>query len=345
MRTHLLPALLLALFALPGTAEPLDPLMGDWQGTLTTAAGDKPIFAQVICWGREGYQANLLETLEQRVESLAVLRGPGDGQTVTFGTQAKIADGVFTGKLEGAQAGAFTLKHVVRLSPTLGEEPPADAEVLFGGAGFDQWRGDGRRAWIINLAQLVGGANRAAYLRCRLSVPAAVAAVLEVGSDDGVKAWLNGTLVHANPAFRPLNEWEDEVDIDLQAGENVLLLKVIQGQGDWSACARVRGRDGKDLGGLKVDPAPVLADGVDPAELYGESRGTILGWELAGPFMQEGKDAAAIAEQAFPPEQAGDTTTQWKVINDHPKPAPTWKLVDDAMEVTPGAGFMHSRQS
>lgn len=82
--------------------------------------------------------------------------------------------------------------------------------------------------------------------------PRKQAAVLEVGSDDGVKAWLGGKLVHANNASRGLKPGEDKVAATFQAGENQLLLKINNGSTDWGACARVTAPDGKPIPGLKI---------------------------------------------------------------------------------------------
>jgi len=104
----------------------------------------------------------------------------------------------------------------------------------------------------VNLAQLLGGENRAAYLRTTVVSPQEQEAVLELGSDDGIKAWLGGTLVHVNNASRSLRLDEDQVKVTLKAGENTLLLKVTNGSTDWGASARLVGLDGKPIVGLKV---------------------------------------------------------------------------------------------
>ena len=53
--------------------------------------------------------------------------------------------------------------------------------------------------WDINLAEALGGGdNVVGYVRSRIWSPAAQEARLEMGSDDGIKAWLDGVVVHAN---------------------------------------------------------------------------------------------------------------------------------------------------
>jgi hypothetical protein len=68
-----------------------------------------------------------------------------------------------------------------------------------------------------------------------------------------VKVWLNGKLVHANNAARALKQADDKVKIDLKQGSNALLMKITQGGGDWSACARLVGADGKKITDVQVN--------------------------------------------------------------------------------------------
>ncbi|MFO1012127.1 MAG: HEAT repeat domain-containing protein, partial [Planctomycetota bacterium] len=64
-------------------------------------------------------------------------------------------------------------------------------------------------------------------------------AELQVGSDDMVRVWLNGVLVHENEAYRAWTEDEDKVAIDLEAGDNALLVRVDNGGGGWAFDVKV----------------------------------------------------------------------------------------------------------
>ena len=116
-------------------------------------------------------------------------------------------------------------------------------------------RGDAARPEHLDLSKVVGGGNRAVYLRVKIGVPAATTARLELGSDDGIKAWLNGSVVHANNASRGYRTANDQAEVSLDEGWNTLLLKITQGGGGWGAGCRVRALDGGLLDGLefKVD--------------------------------------------------------------------------------------------
>jgi HEAT repeat protein len=139
-------------------------------------------------------------------------------------------------------------------------EPDKDGSALFNIA-FPPEKGDGNAEWrpvtaplngIIDLQKLMSGDNRVAYLRTILTSEQEQQAVLELGSDDGVKVWVNGKLAHSNNASRPCSPGEDKASVTLKQGENVLLLKITQGGGGWAAVARLRDAAGKPLSNVII---------------------------------------------------------------------------------------------
>lgn len=54
-----------------------------------------------------------------------------------------------------------------------------------------------------------------------------------VGSDDGVKVWLNGKVVHTNDVHRGTTGIQDLFRVDLRTGSNLLLVKVTDRFGHW----------------------------------------------------------------------------------------------------------------
>jgi hypothetical protein len=109
-----------------------------------------------------------------------------------------------------------------------------------------------------NYADLLGlfpnGLNCVAYLKAQIISSAATDATLLLGSDDGVKAWLNGKVVHSNNARRKHVPDQDKAPIHLNSGTNDLLLKISQGNQGWMASARIVGADGSPVPGLRVEP-------------------------------------------------------------------------------------------
>jgi len=134
--------------------ERCDPFMGDWRGLWKLADGSEsgPMGAQVIALGESKYKANLLAEFDSRRPPILVLEGQRKGRVVHFtGRQiasdtsgelevrAIIEKGKLRGAIKGDMVGGFGMEKVIRLSPTLGVEPPSGATVLFDGRGFSEW--------------------------------------------------------------------------------------------------------------------------------------------------------------------------------------------------------------
>jgi CubicO group peptidase (beta-lactamase class C family) len=69
-------------------------------------------------------------------------------------------------------------------------------------------------------------------------------ALLGVGSDDGVKVWHNGKLVHKNWIARAIQPDNDIVEIPLVKGKNEILVEVQDGEGGWGFTARFLDKKG-----------------------------------------------------------------------------------------------------
>jgi len=144
-----------------------------------------------------------------------------------------------------SQSGARTALAV--FDAPLGPEKPA---------GKVEWRAL-RDAGMVALSALFPGQEGCvAYLKCRVAAPRELNALLLVGSDDGIKAWLNGTLVHANNVDRGWVADQDAASVKLVQGTNEFMFKVTQGGGGWGASARLVGTDGSPIPGLQVVPIP-----------------------------------------------------------------------------------------
>ncbi len=104
--------------------------------------------------------------------------------------------------------------------------------------------------WQVDLQYALGGEHCVAYLRTYLRLPGRAKVRFEIGSDDGVKVWVGGKEVHANNASRPVQDGEDSVTVELEAGWTPVLLKLAQGRGGWGASLRVRTPGGKRVEGL-----------------------------------------------------------------------------------------------
>lgn len=119
-----------------------------------------------------------------------------------------------------------------------------------------EWKAltQGVGSWEINLAAMFGSQDHcAAYLKTRVWSAAAQEARLELGSDDAIKAWVNGKLAQETYTHRGVAPRQDLAKIRLQEGWNDVLLKVVNHAGGWVFCCRVRQPDGSPLEGLKVE--------------------------------------------------------------------------------------------
>jgi hypothetical protein len=77
------------------------------------------------------------------------------------------------------------------------------------------------------------------YLRTEIVSDRQKPARLEIYSDDGIKAWLNGKQIHAMNVARGIPERPDTVDIVLNEGVNHLMLKVTDDILSWGAIVRL----------------------------------------------------------------------------------------------------------
>ena len=75
--------------------------------------------------------------------------------------------------------------------------------------------------------------NVVAYAVIAVKSAVARTALLSAGSDDGLKAWVNGKLILSDNAVRGAAPGEDEAPVALHAGWNHVLLKITQGGGGW----------------------------------------------------------------------------------------------------------------
>ena len=95
---------------------------------------------------------------------------------------------------------------------------------------------------IVDLVEIYGKKEFVvAYAWAEIEMQEAKSVLLGIGSDDGVKVWLNGELVHENWIGRAVNKDDDLVPVTFQKGENQLLLKVQNMSQTWGFACRMLG--------------------------------------------------------------------------------------------------------
>jgi CubicO group peptidase (beta-lactamase class C family) len=128
-----------------------------------------------------------------------------------------------------------------------------------------------------------------AYALAEIKADAPTSVMLAVGSDDGIKIWHNGTLVHDNWIPRGVNKDEDLVPLKLVKGSNQIMVKVQDMQGGWGFVARIL--DKKALAGQLstaatdggIDKINLLINGGADVNAVGDSGITpIIAAKIAG---------------------------------------------------------------
>ena len=76
--------------------------------------------------------------------------------------------------------------------------------------------------------------NHVAYGFLTLESPREQQTTMLIGSNDAVKVWLNGELVHYNFVNRASSNYQDMAPVTLKTGENILLVAVYNAGGRWS---------------------------------------------------------------------------------------------------------------
>jgi type 1 glutamine amidotransferase len=217
-----------------GARGPVDPIMGEYEGTYTPGKGlAAKASAKVVAEGDGRYLA-ALEAGAMKAE----LKGKISGREVKLDRPSE-GDCV----VGWSVAGPYTKEGIAAEDLLDAVFPPEEPNG--GGVQWKPVQPAPDKPGVIDLLKAVGGENRVAYLRAVVKSPAAQEAELSLGSDDGVKVWLNGALVHANNAMRGYAPDQDRVNVKLAKGGNVLLVKVSQGGGDWAAGAALKPSGGR----------------------------------------------------------------------------------------------------
>ena len=105
---------------------------------------------------------------------------------------------------------------------------------------------------FIDILKVSKDAPGVAYAFCWLRADKKQDMLLNIRSNDGVKAWLNHKLVHDHHVGRSIESEEDHVKVTLRKGNNPLLVKVDQRGGDWGLVLSVTKKDGTPATGIKA---------------------------------------------------------------------------------------------
>ncbi len=202
------------------------------------------------------FPTNELAVRPVEVVSLRVLDKKGNVASQTFPIQRDLAPGpkiggpwlwviVPTGNRGGADAAISGIDYLKQASKGKVNEKQIATKGAIAGetVGNKTWT----RGWLAStgknniqkmLAKIGLGSgdinNHVAYGSIILTSPRKQRTTMFAGSDDAVKVWLNGRLVHKNSVNRSSINYQDYFPVTLKKGKNVLLVVVYEKTGEWS---------------------------------------------------------------------------------------------------------------
>jgi CubicO group peptidase (beta-lactamase class C family) len=152
---------------------------------------------------------------------------------VKFGTGGSTPD-------ESQQRAAFDKDELTSV-PLKGGKLPASVKI--GNVAYS-FKPASSQDGIIDFAAVLGNSDYSiAYALAEIKMEAPMKVIMGVGSDDDIKIFLNGSLVHSNWTARATTPDDDIVVLDLKKGSNQVLVKVQNITANWSFAMRKIGND------------------------------------------------------------------------------------------------------
>ncbi len=163
---------------------------------------------------------------------------------------------------------------------------------------------DGGRLWLRDrdlqdgiVNSLTCGDGSALYLARTIRIQEPILLNIGLGSDDGIKVWLNGTLVHSNNAARVLSPEADTLTLPLLDKDNFLVVKIYNVSGGCGFYFNIRDDGAKNLwrGVEKSYPQACLRmaqdlGGTDPSEWIASADPTELSAAMVSKRLQGMKE-------------------------------------------------------
>jgi hypothetical protein len=140
---------------------------------------------------------------------------------------------------EEVQREAFQRDFLAEYGGESGVQPEPDAAQKIDGNEYTWKIVRSRAEELVDLVDVYGKKEYViAYAWAEIEVPEDTVALFGIGSDDAVKVWVNGELVHENWVGRAVAQDDDIIGVDLKAGKNSILLKVQNFAMDWGFMCR-----------------------------------------------------------------------------------------------------------
>jgi hypothetical protein len=167
-----------------------------------------------------------------------------------------------------------------------------------GAQGRIRWRLHHTDKDLIDLARFFNYREPAsAYAVCWVYTERHRPVVLSVGSDDGIKVWINRKLVLDHPIARQALPGQDLVNTDLAAGWNELLLKIDNISAEWGFYCELRDpANSQPLRDVRFQRAAPPGGAAEPRA---DSKLFLHDWQLLGPFASQADGHG----KEYPPEK------------------------------------------
>jgi hypothetical protein len=175
-------------------------------------------------------------------------------------------------------------------------------------SGGQTWFSDHTPNSVMELTTAFGGLTQcAAYAAVYVYSPTAQTANFWMGSDDGIKAWLNGQVIWTNNVDRAYGTDQDRTTASLRQGWNLLLVKISQNNGAWRFSVRICDASGNLLPGIEysTSQASNLSKQIQAAPRDADGNAILgnLQWVSSNPSVAGVDDSGMVTAQS-----AGDCT-------------------------------------
>jgi hypothetical protein len=174
-----------------------------------------------------------IKVSEQDFESTIVGEKP-DGTVILNAFEVNSGKISRKAQLSAFNTDWFTETGADSVRPKVGDRQLIDGETVL------KWETVRSQDGFVDLQTGVPKDYTVGYAWTEFESPRETEAWLGLGSDDGVKLWLNGELVH-DQWIRRLSRMDDEVvPLHLKKGANRMLIKIQNATGDWNFMYRLR---------------------------------------------------------------------------------------------------------
>ena len=149
-------------------------------------------------------------------------------------------------------------------------------------SGGKTWFTHNNSSDVVNLANIFSPHSYVyAYSFLYVQSPTTIPAKLWIGSDDGIRIWLNGTLVRSHHIHRDHDTDQEVIYLTLNPGSNRLLVKCEQITNGWGFSARFTDLQNNTLTGVLYSTAPAEPMSTLVYETFDGSTSIPSGWSVS----------------------------------------------------------------